>query len=429
MFLMIDLKDLYQLFLKHPKIGTDSRKDLSDCIFFALSGDNFNGNQYANEALAKGAVYAVIDDANYAGGENLILVDDTLETLRELAMLHRQKMRAMVVGITGTNGKTTTKELIASVLQTSRNITFTSGNLNNHIGVPLSLLQIREDTEIAVIEMGANHEGEIAHLCNIAQPDVGIITNIAKAHLEGFGSYEGVIRAKSELYEYLRKNNGRAIVNADDQLLMKLSEDIERFTYGSDLTGHITSFKPSISIQWTHQGENYNCSTKLYGKYNFNNVLCAIASGLFFDLKPEDINSGISSYEAENNRSQRLQTDTNNIYLDAYNANPVSMKEAIRSFEEYSSSDSWLILGDMFELGRSAGEEHLEIIKILQATDFRNILLVGSEFYKLRHHFKFPVFKTAEEASSYLEENPICNSDILIKGSRGMKLESLLNKL
>ncbi len=429
---MIGIKELYNYFLRYPKISTDTRKDLRDSIFFALSGENFNGNLFAREALEKGARYAVIDDAGYGIGDKYLLVDDTLETMQELATLHRRNSSLKVLGITGTNGKTTTKELIASVLQISKNITFTSGNFNNHIGVPLSVLKIKKDTEIAVIEMGANHEGEIAQLCGIAQPDVGIITNIGKAHLEGFGSYEGVLRAKSELYDYLRDKKGKTIVNADDELLMRISEGMNRFSYGTgsaDLLGQINSIKPTISLQWGFKDSYYRCKTNLFGKYNFNNVMAAIATGLFFGLSPENINKGIGSYVAKNNRSQQLKTESNNIYLDAYNANPVSMKEAILSFKEYSSDDSWLILGDMFELGKASYEEHSNIIRILEETNFRNVLLVGNEFYSLKKNSTFPVFNNLQDIGSYLNDHPIRNADILIKGSRGMMLESLLNKL
>lgn len=432
LFLMIGIKELYNYFLRYPKISTDTRKDLRDSIFFALSGENFNGNLFAREALEKGARYAVIDDAGYGIGDKYLLVDDTLETMQELATLHRRNSSLKVLGITGTNGKTTTKELIASVLQISKNITFTSGNFNNHIGVPLSVLKIKKDTEIAVIEMGANHEGEIAQLCGIAQPDVGIITNIGKAHLEGFGSYEGVLRAKSELYDYLRDKKGKTIVNADDELLMRISEGMNRFSYGTgsaDLLGQINSIKPTISLQWGFKDSYYRCKTNLFGKYNFNNVMAAIATGLFFGLSPENINKGIGSYVAKNNRSQQLKTESNNIYLDAYNANPVSMKEAILSFKEYSSDDSWLILGDMFELGKASYEEHSNIIRILEETNFRNVLLVGNEFYSLKKNSTFPVFNNLQDIGSYLNDHPIRNADILIKGSRGMMLESLLNKL
>jgi UDP-N-acetylmuramoyl-tripeptide--D-alanyl-D-alanine ligase len=429
---MDTINSLYELFLSYPKITTDTRKDVAGSIFFALSGDNFNGNRFAQDAIEKGAAIAVIDDVAYAKMDSCLMVNNTLETLQELAILHRSKVSATVFGITGTNGKTTTKELIASVLQTCKNITYTSGNYNNHIGVPLSVLEIKEDTEIAVIEMGANHIGEIARLCSIARPDVGIITNIGKAHLEGFGSYEGVITAKSELYQYLRDHGGTVLFNHDDHLLVELSQGINRLSYGSsdaDISGKITSHKPVLSIDWQYGDIKEHCKSNLYGRYNFYNILAAVATGLYFDLKPENINHGITGYFSENNRSQLIRTATNNVYMDAYNANPVSMAEAISSFKEQTSEDAWLILGDMFELGDVSKEEHQKIIDMLKESTFSNILLVGKEFYSLRETSPYPVFQATSDISNYLVMHPVTESDILVKGSRGMQLESLLKNL
>jgi UDP-N-acetylmuramoyl-tripeptide--D-alanyl-D-alanine ligase len=362
-----------------------------------------------------------------------VLVEDTLQTLQEIALLHRSTVSATVLGITGSNGKTSTKELIASVLSTSRKISFTQGNYNNHIGVPISVLHIRPDDEIAVIEMGANHVGEIAALSEIAQPDVGIITNIGKAHLEGFGGYEGVKKAKSELYQYLRKNNGMVIRNANDPLLTSLSEGIHAFTYGTlgaDITGELTASVPTLSIAWQFNNEQFSCQTTLYGKYNLWNVLAAIASGIHFGISPIDINKGVERYVSENNRSQHLKTEKNTLFLDAYNANPYSMKEAIESFSEYARKPGWLILGDMFEMGDAAREEHLGIIRILQEKAFENVILVGEEFKKLATEAEaFMFFETTDEAAKYLENNPLEQADILIKGSRGMQLERLVKHL
>ena len=429
---MDNTQQLYQIYLQHPFVSTDTRSDVSKSIFFALSGENFNGNKFAEQALHKGAVLAVVDDKKYAKGESYFLVEDVLITLQELARFHRKENNIPLLGITGSNGKTTTKELISAVLSTSKSIISTQGNLNNHIGVPLTVLRINPKTEIAVIEMGANHIGEIAHLCQIAQPDIGLITNIGKAHLEGFGNLEGVIKAKTELYKSLKSNNGRAFVHADDELLMNLSTGLKRFTYGltkANITGKILSLNPFLSLSWKFEREQFNLSTKLYGKYNFPNVMAAIAAGIFFEVEPDKINEAIGNYIPENNRSQQLSTETNKIILDAYNANPVSMTEAIKSFSEAEFENPSLILGDMFELGLASQEEHQKIVDQLLETGLEKIILVGTEFNKLTIPEKFTVLPTTEDALKFLQKNSIHNSTILIKGSRGMKLETLLSYL
>ena len=423
---------LYQHFLKTPKVTTDTRKDVKNSIFFALSGEQFNGNKFAEKAIQNGANFAVIDDPKYNLGNKYILVDDTLTALQELATIHRKRHLIPLVAITGSNGKTTTKELMAAVLGSSKNIIYTQGNFNNHIGVPLTILNITGNTELAIVEMGANHIGEIQRLCTIALPNIGIITNIGKAHLEGFGSIEGVVKAKNELFGFLKASAGSVIVNADDPLLMKLSDGIKRFTYGriqADLTAEIVNHIPHLRLKWHLNGKEYECDSRLYGKYNFDNILAAIAAGLIFEIPRTQINAAIQQYTPSNNRSQILKTEKNNLVLDAYNANPVSMAEAILSFKEYGKENPLLILGDMFELGKSSSEEHQKIIQLLIETGFKKVVLVGDDFYNLKNESVFTSLQSTQDAVKYFKNNPVENANILIKGSRGIELEKLVNLL
>ena len=429
---MQHLLELYNYFLSTGKVSTDTRNDVSGSIFFALSGANFNGNEHAKYALENGAILAVIDQKEHDLGAKYFLVKDSLKTLQDLARLHRSKMKCQVIGITGSNGKTTTKELIANVLSTERKINFTKGNLNNHIGVPLTILSIESDTEIAVVEMGANHKGEIALLCDIAQPEFGIITNIGKAHLEGFGSFDGVKEAKSELYYFLKSSNGTVFANQNDPLLMDLSQELKRITYGSNsklFKAEIKKSKPFLNISWRFNSHNYLCSTKLFGRYNADNIYAAIATGLYFGISPENINNAIANYQPDNNRSQLLKTETNLLIMDSYNANPVSMSGAIENFIEYQPNNPWLILGDMFELGETSLEEHEKIIDLLKKCHFENVLLVGKDFFKIRSNNSFESFSNLQEADNYLAEHPIRDAEILVKGSRGIELEKLLKYL
>lgn len=429
---MKDLSGLYQIFLSCRKISTDTRTNVEGSIFFALSGAHFNGNKFAKEAINKGAVLAVIDQEKYKLDKRFLLVDNVLTTLQSLSKVHRSELKCEMIGITGSNGKTTTKELMAHVLSSEKNISFTQGNLNNHIGVPMTILSIPNETEIAVIEMGANHIGEIAALCDIVRPHTGLITNIGKAHLEGFGSFEGVIQAKAELYEFIRKNKGLVFVNEDDPLLLRLSDGIKRMTYGSDselISLKIIDSKPFLKVRWTHNNKTYELPTKLVGKYNKNNLLAAIAAGLYYGIQPHNINQAIQSYQPENNRSQLLKTACNEMIMDAYNANPVSMANAIENFVELEPDNPWLILGDMFELGNAAAEEHAKIIKILQENDFKNVLLVGEEFFKLKSENEYKAFAKLSNAKEYLKKHPVKNAQILIKGSRGIQLEQLIKYL
>lgn len=426
------LPELYRYFLTTGKISTDTRNDVSGSVFFALSGANFNGNEYAKYALENGAILAVIDQKEHDHGDGYFFVKDSLKTLQGLARLHRSKMNCQIIGITGSNGKTTTKELIANALSTERKINFTKGNLNNHIGVPLTILSIESDTELAVVEMGANHKGEIALLCDIAQPEFGIITNIGKAHLEGFGSFDGIKEAKNELYDFLKSSNGIAFVNQNDPLLMDLSKELKRTTYGSNsklFKAEIKKSKPFLNISWEYKNHNYLCRTKLFGQYNADNIYAAIATGLFFGISPENISNAIANYQPDNNRSQLLKTETNLLIMDAYNANPVSMSSAIENFIEYQPSNPWLILGDMFELGETSLEEHEKIIDLLKESDFENIILVGKDFFKIRSNNSFVSFSNLQDVDKYLAEHPIRNAEILVKGSRGIELEKLLKYL
>jgi len=426
------IRNLYEHFLVFRKVTTDTRTDVRNSLFFALSGNNFNGNEFAESALKKGAAFAVIDDVKFQINEKCFLVPDVLTALQQMAAFHRKKTGVHVFAITGSNGKTTTKELVSSVLQSEKEIIATKGNLNNHIGVPLTLLSIKRETEIAVVEMGANHIGEIAALCKIAQPDSGLITNIGKAHLEGFGSFEGVVKAKSELYSHLRKTKGKIIVNADDSLLMELSDGISRITYGNNIAevqGKLLNTHPHLAFEWKGKNKFQNCKTNLYGSYNYYNLMAAVAVGQLFDISPEKINRALSEFVPNNNRSQQLKTGKNQIILDAYNANPVSLSEAIKSFSAYNPEKPYLILGDMFELGKDSIEEHERVIRQVENTDFQDVLFIGKDFYQLKNQAKFLFFETTENAGDYLENNPVENANILLKGSRGMHLETLIKYL
>ncbi|MBT3173329.1 MAG: UDP-N-acetylmuramoyl-tripeptide--D-alanyl-D-alanine ligase [Lentimicrobiaceae bacterium] len=428
---MKEIKNLYKHFLKSDGVSTDTREELTNKIFFSLSGENFDGNKFAKTALANGASLAVVDNEDYCINNNYFLVDNVLETLQALATHHRINTKATIFGITGSNGKTTTKELIYEVLSNEYSVIATRGNLNNHIGVPLTLLNIKQDTQIAIIEMGANHIGEINQLCEIAIPNLGLITNIGKAHLEGFGSYEGVIIAKNELYNYLKAENGSILLNNDDKLLVELARDLKKSTYGchkADVEAKIINSFPYLNIEWKNNGIVTRCNSRMYGDYNFFNILAAITAGIYFNIDHNIINSAIEGYVSSNNRSQVVSTSTNKIILDAYNANPFSMEEAIESFAKCKFKNPWILLGDMFELGKYAIEEHQLIINKLNQHNFSNVILLGKEFAKTLNN-PFKTFETTKEVTEYLRSNRIENSNILIKGSRGMKMEDIIQVL
>lgn len=429
----MNASDLYSFFQRHPEISTDSRKIKENGLFFALKGPNFNGNQFAADALKKGAAYAIIDEEKYHQGENYLLVDDCLKALQELAIYHRKNLNIPIIGITGSNGKTTTKELINAVLKSTFNTLATSGNLNNHIGVPLSILSITAEHEVAIIEMGANHQGEIAFLSSIARPDIGMITNIGKAHLEGFGGIEGVKKGKSELYRFLESSNGLVVLNQDDETLKELCKVKKRLTYGqassSNVKGILECSEPIISGSWTTSLSSGKFNAQLYGTYNFYNILAAIAFGTHFKVSSEKISRAIESYQSDNNRSQIIDRGSYQLFLDAYNANPNSMMEAIKSFESQTTSlQKNVVLGDMFELGEDAANEHQGLIDYLLASrEISRIVLVGKNFYSLKvSDRKVLFFSQTADAKKWFQTLDKRGNTFLLKGSRGMKMETII---
>lgn len=425
----MEIEQLHKRFLEHPQICTDTRKINKDCIFFALKGDNFNGNTYAAEALRKGAAYAVVDEGQYAISDSYVLVEDTLQSLQKLGTYHRNFSNAKVIALTGSNGKTTTKELINAVLSKKYRTIATIGNLNNHIGVPLTLLSITKDTEIAIVEMGANHQKEIESLCKIVRPDFGYITNFGKAHLEGFGGEEGVIKGKSELYEFLTANDKSIFMNADDRIQFeKLEGHIKKFGFSSDKKEFyrisFVSANPFVKIAV----ENRTITSQLIGSYNFTNCAAAIVMGKYFTVPLEDIKNAIENYVSKNNRSQLLEKNGYHIILDAYNANPTSMSAALENFYGMDAASKIAILGDMFELGETAAIEHQAIAELAASMHFQDVFLIGENFHKTDRKLK--KFDTFEAFSEYLAANPIeQRSTVLIKGSRGMALERILELL
>lgn len=431
------IEQLYEIYRKHPLICTDTRKISKSCLFFALKGDHFNGNEFANQAIENGAAYAIIDEVKYALNEHFILVSDVLETLQELARYHRKQLKIPVIGITGSNGKTTTKELIRSVLSQQFISFATEGNLNNHIGVPLSILSINDACEIAIIEMGANHQKEIGFLCGISQPSQGLITNVGKAHLEGFGGIEGVRIGKGELYEYLKSSNGVAFINTNDVILTEMAREKglkNLIGYGEGEENFISAkLKNSgqfLSVEWHKKDEQTQIAhSKLPGIYNFDNICAAICIGSYFKLSPEKINAGINAYEPVNNRSQILKKGSNTIICDYYNANPSSMMVALDNLDSSHATNKVMIIGDMFELGDEATFEHGSILKKALNINCLRRIFIGDEFYGLSDSTGAEFYRNTADASLALKQNPIENATILLKGSRGMKLESLLDLL
>lgn len=422
------MEKIYQHYLKGYSVSTDSRKIDKDCVFFALKGERFDGNEFALEVAENNIASCVVADRkDLPIHERIFVVDDTLSALQELASLHRKKSNIPVIGITGTNGKTTTKELVAAVLSQKYNIIYTQGNFNNHIGVPLTLLNIKPETEIAIVEMGANHPGEIAQLCQIAQPDFGIITNIGKAHIEGFGSFEGIVKTKNELYDYLKtQNNKKVFVNENNELLMNLSNGMERILYGSTKDEQqIVSERqtPFLTINW----DGNTIKTNLVGDYNYENVMAAISVGYHFNVEKNLIIKAIENYSPTNNRSQYIKSNYNEIVMDAYNANPTSMKHSINNFRKISGDNSFLILGDMKELGNESVNEHLAIIDLIKKHNFKNVFLIGNEFMKIKHDFVS--FENVDELIESLQENPLKGMKILVKGSNSNHLEKLYKYL
>lgn len=420
------IEQLYQLFQQYPSVETDTRKLQPGDIFFALSGPNFNGNQFAAQALEAGASYAIVDENIDDQNGQIIVVEDVLSTLQELAKYHRQQFNIPIVAITGSNGKTTTKELVNAVLDSHLTCYTTQGNLNNHIGIPLTLLRIKKEAEIAVIEMGANHQGEIAGYCKYVQPTHGIITNCGKAHLEGFGGIEGVRKGKGELFEYLRHHDGKAFIFNDYDYLHDMAKGISQFTYGTgnaDVVGNANSSGSFLTVL-IKSPINQEIYSHIVGDYNLPNVLCAVAVGLHFKVPEQKIKQAIEAYEPGNSRSQMVLKDNNHIILDAYNANPSSMILAIENLAKIEAKNKIILLGAMMELGTESLQEHQNIIDALQKYNWQQVVLVGGDFANIKHPYLY--FDNALQAASWYRKKGFTNTYQLIKGSRSMQMEKVL---
>lgn len=423
-------EELYKIYLKNPSVQTDTRKLQKGDLFFALKGPNFNANEFADKAIESGAAYAVIDDEQYSIEGKTVLVQNVLTSLQQLAKHHRQQFNIPFIAITGSNGKTTTKELIHAVLSSTFRTYTTEGNLNNHIGVPLTILRIKQDAQMAVIEMGANHLKEIASYCEIALPTHGLITNCGKAHLEGFGSEENVRKGKGELYDFLRLHEGTAFIMWDYSYLREMSKGIsDFFTYGTndaDVVGNTSSGGQYLEVEFK-KGFKGTVHTHLIGDYNLPNVLAAVAAGKYFNVDEEKIKGSIEKYFPTNSRSQLLKKSSNTIILDAYNANPTSMKAAIENFAKTEGSEKILALGAMAELGTDSLKEHGSIIKEIDKHQWEDVILVGGDFMKVDHTYRR--FNSATEAGEWLGTIKPQNAFFLIKGSRSMQMEKLLDYL
>lgn len=423
----MEIAELYKCFMECGKVTTDSRNCPEGSMFIALKGETFNGNAFAAQALKQGCRYAVIDESEYAG-EGTILVDNCLQALQQLANYHRRQLKTPVIGITGTNGKTTTKELISTVLSRKFNTLYTEGNFNNHIGVPLTLLRLTKEHEMAVVEMGANHPGEIKTLVHIAEPDYGIITNVGKAHLQGFGSFEGVIRTKGELYDFLRAKGGATIfIQNENPYLNGIAEGLTCVRYGQTaglyVSGELISCSPFLSFRWTAEGVSHEVNTHLIGSYNLDNMLAAAAIGRYFGVSDDDISSALVSYLPHNNRSQLKETADNKLIVDAYNANPTSMMAALKNFRQVEAPHKMVILGDMKELGEASRVEHQKVVDYLKECGFDRVVLVGPEFAAATHSYQ--TFQHVDEVLADIRMHKPQGYYILIKGSNSMKLSQL----
>jgi len=427
----MQIEELYRLYRRSDGVSTDTRANLTNRLFFCLKGPNFDANEFAEEALNKGAMAVISDDTKNRGKDGVIVVNKSLEALQELAIRHRKSFSFPVFGLTGSNGKTTNKELVNAVLTKKYRTYSTKGNLNNHIGVPLTILDIRDDAEFAVIEMGANHQGEIQELSKISDPDYGMITNIGKAHLEGFGGIEGVKKGKKELFDHIRAKSAKLFVNGDDEVLMEISEGIERTLFGTDesffVRGKIERSTPTLSFSFQFEEyESPEIITRLTGDYNFYNLMAAVCLGKYFEVENTDIESALAEYIPTNNRSQVKKTENNTVILDAYNANPTSMMAAIENLSKMASTRKAALLGHMLELGNEAKAEHEAVLKKLQELNL-DAFLVGKHFKECNP--SFPVFDNSEELRDYIHDNPLKDFQILVKGSRSVQMEKVIPSL
>ena len=430
----MSISELYSIFCNYPTITTDSRMCLTDSIFFALKGDRFNGNLFAEESLATGCAYAIVDEWDEVkDNDRIIRVDNVLKTLQQLANYHRKKLRIPIIGITGTNGKTTTKELISISLSREFKVASTQGNFNNHIGVPLTLLSMNKSHEIGVVEMGANHPGDIKELCEIAEPNYGVITNVGRAHLEGFGTFENVVKTKCELYDYIRENEGKVFVNRDNSILYDLSEGMDRILYGKNdpslfASGTIADASPFLEFDWSFFDSSYRVKTRLVGEFNFDNAIAAVAVSKFFGINAERISSSLEAYEPTNYRSQFMRTARNDLIIDTYNANPTSMKTALDYFISIPSSlPKMAILGEMKELGEISESEHKRMIAYLTDNSNMDIYLVGQVFKNIiAPDSKYRFFESVVELNTFLKNDPIKGYYIFIKGSHSIQLDKTI---
>jgi len=432
--LIMKIEDLYKIFLSHPIICTDTRKIVPDSLFFALKGSNFNGNLFAKEAVKIGAKYAIADDPDLSGSVNIIVVENVLSTLQMLATYHRNQLNIPILAITGSNGKTTTKELTNIILTQKYNVGATHGNLNNHIGVPLTLLSFNNSINFGIVEMGANHIGEIAYLCNIALPDYGLITNIGKAHIEGFGSLEGIITAKTELYNHLSKNNGKVFCNATNNLLITQCKknNCDVIFYGHPngiIDGKIINNNPYLKLEIWDEKNSIKVNTHLVGSYNAENLLAAFCIGKYFGIDINQSKNMVEAYKPDNMRSQWLKTKRNNIIVDAYNANPTSMQLAINNFMSLNVDNKVLVLGDMLELGETEEQEHYSIIKLIESLKIDKVILIGRIFKRLNKNNSILCFEDINQLTNSDNIKKIKNSNILMKGSRRVQLEKALEYL
>ncbi len=425
----MEISALYNLYLSHSLVQTDTRNIEPNSLFFALKGPNFNGNHYVKQALAAGAAYCITDEKQLENNERVILVEDCLTCLQQLALHHRRQFNIPVLAITGSNGKTTTKELVHAVLNQKYICHTTTGNFNNHIGIPLTILKMKADTQIAVIEMGANHLNEINSYCEIAEPTHGLITNCGKAHLEGFGSEENIIKGKTELYDWLRNHDGTVFINNDYNYLKANISGIKHIiSYGTanaDYTGIVANNQRYLEVEITKGAEIKSIATQLVGAYNLPNVLSALCIGKTFQVPEEAIKNALENYKASNSRSQWLEKDGNYIILDAYNANPTSMKAAIENFAAMPVQNKVLVLGSMMELGTTADKEHQELIHLIENFKWEQVVLTGKGFDNLQHNYLH--FSNAAAVAEWIKNKQLNNMHILIKGSRSMKMEEVLN--